>query len=241
VVANHSPINARIIGANEHEGHYVFALLFNNTTAIPPEVHSTDTHGTNEVNFALLHLFGYQFAPRHRDFYDQVRTTLYGFKHPNQYATGVLRSVRKINTALIVEDWENIQRSLVSLALKTTTQRILVGKLSAYARKNQTCRALWEYDTIIRSLSLLEYLDSPPLRQHVQRALNRGENYPQLRRAVADANFGKLRFRTEYEKHLIGGNRMLIPTVRQIPAEPKRRNLLSFAGAPCAIPSGPPR
>jgi Tn3 transposase DDE domain len=49
-----------------------------------------------------------------------------------------------------------------------------------------------------------EYLDSPPLRQHVQRALNRGENYHQLRCAVADANFGKLRFRTEYEQHLWG-------------------------------------
>jgi TnpA family transposase len=204
VVANHIPINARIIGANEHESHYVFDLLFNNTTDIQPEVHSTDTHGTNEVNFALLHLFGYQFAPRYRDFYDQVRTTLYGFKHPRNYTTGVLRPVRKINTTLITEDWDNIQRIMVSLALKTTTQSIIVGKLSAYARKNKTRRALWEYDNIIRSLYLLEYLDSPPLRQNVQRALNRGENYHQLRRAVAYANFGKLRFRTEHEQHLWG-------------------------------------
>jgi TnpA family transposase len=92
-VANHIRINARIIGANEHESHYVFDLLFNNTTEIQPEVHSTDTHGTNAVNFALLHLFGYQFAPRYRDFYDQVRTTLYGFKHPRHYTTDVLRPV----------------------------------------------------------------------------------------------------------------------------------------------------
>ncbi|MGE0683287.1 MAG: Tn3 family transposase, partial [Candidatus Binatia bacterium] len=204
VVANHIPINARIIGANEHESHYVFDLLFNNTTEIQPEIHSTDTHGTNEVNFALLHLFGYQFAPRYRDFYDKVRTTLYGFHHPRQYAEGVLRPVRKINTRLIIEDWDNIQRILVSLARKTTTQSIIVGKLSAYARKNKTRRALWEYDNIIRSLYLLEYLDSPPLRQQVQRALNRGENYHQLRRAVAYANFGKLRFRTEHDQQLWG-------------------------------------
>jgi TnpA family transposase len=204
VVANHIPINARIIGANEHESHYVFDLLFNNTTDIQPQVHSTDTHGTNEVNFALLHLFGYQFAPRYRDFYDKVRTTLYGFKSPQQYTTGVLKPIRKINTPLIIEDWEQIQRIMVSLALKTTTQSIIVGKLSAYARKNKTRRALWEYDTIIRSLYLLEYLDSPPLRQHVQRALNRGENYHHLRRAVAYANFGKLRFRTEHDQQLWG-------------------------------------
>ena len=42
------------------------------------------------------------------------------------------------------------------------------------------------------------------MRQNVQRALNRGENYHQLRRAVAYANFGKLRFKTDYEQQLWG-------------------------------------
>jgi len=65
LVANHVPVNAKIIGANDHESHYVFDILFNNTSDIQPEVHSTDTHGTNAVNFAILHLFGYQFAPRY--------------------------------------------------------------------------------------------------------------------------------------------------------------------------------
>ena len=205
LVANHVPVNARIIGANEHESHYVFDILFNNTTDIQPAVHSTDTHGTNEVNFALLHLFGYQFAPRYRDIYDKVRTSLYGFKHPSQYDEELLlKPIRKLNPHLVLEEWENIQRILVSLALKTTTQSIIVGKLSAYARQNKTRRALWEYDNIIRSLYLLDYIDSPPLRQNVQRAVNRGESYHKLRRAVSYANFGKLRFKTEHEQQLWG-------------------------------------
>jgi TnpA family transposase len=74
MVANHVPVHAQIIGANEHESHYVFDLLFNNTTDIQPNIHSTDTHGTNEVNFALLHVFGYQFAPCYRDIQEKVRT-----------------------------------------------------------------------------------------------------------------------------------------------------------------------
>jgi len=202
MVANHVPVNAQIIGANEHESHYVFDILFNNTTEIHPEVHSTDTHGTNEVNFALLHVFGYQFAPRYRDLQAKVTKTLYGFKHPTQYGDVLLKPIRKINPRLIVEEWEQMQRIFVSLARKTTTQSIIVGKLSAYARKNKTRRALWEYDNIIRSLYLLDYIDSPPLRRNVQRALNRGENYHQLRRAVSYANFGKLRFKTEYDQQL---------------------------------------
>ena len=55
LVANHIPVNAQIIGANEHESHYVFDILYNNSTNIQPDVHSTDTHGTNEVNFAILY------------------------------------------------------------------------------------------------------------------------------------------------------------------------------------------
>jgi TnpA family transposase len=71
--------------------------LFNNTTDIQYEVQSTDTHGTNQVNFAILHLFGYQFAPRYADIYDKVSKSLYGFKHPSEYREGLIKPIRKIN------------------------------------------------------------------------------------------------------------------------------------------------
>ncbi|MCQ6386439.1 transposase, partial [Bacillus cereus] len=76
------PVNARIIGANEHESHYVIDILYNNTTDVQPDVHSTDTHRTNEVNFAILHFFGYQYAHRYKNHNDKVSKSLYGFKHP---------------------------------------------------------------------------------------------------------------------------------------------------------------
>jgi len=103
-----------------------------------------------------------------------------------------------------VEEWENIQRIILSLALKSTTQSIIIGKLSAYARKNKTKSALWEYDNILKSLYFLDYIDSLPLRRNVQRALNRGESYHKLRRAISHANFGKLRFKTEQEQQIWG-------------------------------------
>ncbi len=202
LTANHVPINATIFGANEHESHYVFDLLYNNATDIQPDIHSTDTHGSNEVNFAILHIFGHQFAPRYRDICDTVTKSLYGFQHPSQYEDCILKPVRKINQDWITEEWENQQRIMVSLAYKATTQSIIIGKLSAHARKNKTKRALWEYDNIIRSLYLLDYVDSPPLRRQVQKALNRTESYHKLRRAIAIANGGKLQFRTETEQEI---------------------------------------
>ena len=49
---------------------------------------------------------------------------------------------------------------------------------------------------------MLDYIDSLPLRQNVQRALNRGESYHQLRRAISHANFGKLRFKSELDQQI---------------------------------------
>lgn len=201
LVADHVPINARIIGANEHESHYVFDLLHNNSSEIQPTTHSTDTHGTNEVNFAILHMFGYQFAPRYKDISGTVTRSLYGFNHPSQY-NGFLKPIRKLKQSLIVSEWDWIQRIMVSLALKNTTQSVITSKLSSYARQNKTKLALWEYDNILKSLYLLRYVDESPLRKNVQLALNRGESYHKLRKAIAFASFGKLRFKSEPDQQI---------------------------------------
>jgi Tn3 transposase DDE domain/N-6 DNA Methylase len=94
LVANHVPCNARIIGTHEHESHFVFDILHNNTTDIQPERHSTDTHGTNQANFWLLFFDGYQFAPRYRDLHKRM-SGLVGFRHPNHHADRLIKPVRK--------------------------------------------------------------------------------------------------------------------------------------------------
>jgi TnpA family transposase len=203
LLANHVPLNARIIGANEHESHFVFDILFNNATDILPAIHSTDTHGTNHVNFALLYESGYRFAPRYRNVQRQVKAGLLGFRHPTHYEKDwPIKPNRRVREGLILSEEANIERILLSLALKSTTQSVIVGKLSAYRRKNRTKRALWELDSIIRTLYLLDYIDSPVLRRNVQKALNRGEAYHQLRRAIAYAHGGRFRVRSQHEQEV---------------------------------------
>jgi len=53
---------------------------------------------------------------------------------------------------------------------------------------------------IFRSIYLLNHIGLLILRQNVQLAMNRGESYHQLRRAVSYANYGSLRFKTESEQ-----------------------------------------
>lgn len=209
MVANHVPVNAKIIGANEHESHFVFDIIHNNTSEIPSDRHSVDTHGTNNVNFLILHAFGHMFTPRYNDISSKTET-IYGFNPPKHYEGFLIKPTKKVDEKLIIKEWINIQRILVSLGLKTTTQSIIVGKLSSYERKNRTKKAMWELDNILRSIYLLNYVDDLLLRQSVHRTLNRGESYHQLRRAIPHANHGKFRVKTEHEQQIWSESSRLI-------------------------------
>jgi len=201
LVANHVPINAKVIGTHEHESHYVFDLLYSNTADIKPERHSTDTHGTNQVNFWILYVFGFLFAPRYRDLHKKMEG-LVGARHPNQYGDYLIVPSRKTFDPLIIKEWPNIQRIMASLAQKDVTQATIVRKLSSYLRQNQTKKALWELENICRTLYILDFIDDVTLRQSVQKALNRGEAYHRFRRAIAYVNSGKLRVKTEAEQQI---------------------------------------
>jgi len=213
MVANHIPVNARIIGTHEHESYFVFDVLYNNETDIQPERHSTDTDGTNQVNFAILNFFGYQFAPRYASITSRAKM-IHTFEYPSTYRDEyLLVSKGKIDTQLIEEEWDNIQRIVASLGLKTTTQSTIIKKLSSYTRNNRTQQAIIEYDKIIKSLYLLEYIDSPSLRRNVQKALNRGEEYHQLKRHIFYVHGGKFRVHTVQEQQVIANCTHLIANV----------------------------
>ena len=79
---------------------------------------------------------------------------------------------------------------------------MIVSKLSTYRRQNRTKQALWEFDHIIRSLYLLDYVDSPLLRRNVHKALNRGEAYHRHRRAIAYAHGSRFCVRSQHEQEL---------------------------------------
>ncbi|MEY0304714.1 transposase, partial [Providencia manganoxydans] len=195
LVSNHVPINTKVISANEYEAHHAFDLLYNNTSHIQPKTLATDTHGVNNVNFAILDLFGYQFAPRYAKF-KHVFNELFEIEYDEILS---LKLKKSLNLSLIQEEWENIQWIICSLSRKTTTQSTVITKLSNSKKNNRTLAALREYDRIIKCLYVLDYVDDKMLRQFVQQALNRGEAYHQLRRAIASINGNQFRGGDDYQ------------------------------------------
>lgn len=186
LVANQVPINAKVIGANEHESHFIFDLLYNNTSETKPNMLSTDTHGANQVHFA----FGYTFAPS----YAQVSKVIGNlFTLSDDDKKPLLTLKQPIKASFIKQEWDAVQRIVISLQEKKTTQASLVGKLSIYSANPSLVKAITEYDRLIKSMYLLDYIDDVSLRQYVQRALNRGEAYHQLRRTIASINGNRFR------------------------------------------------
>ncbi|EET25020.1 transposase, partial [Vibrio cholerae O1 biovar El Tor] len=197
LVANHSALNARIIGSNEHESHYIYDLLQSNSSEIKPDVLSTDTHGVNHVNFALLDLCGYSFAPRYAQF-SSVINDLFDVTESEQGST-ILALKKPIRTNVITTGWQDIRRIVLSLQTKRTTQAMLVRKLSGYPSGHPILQALTEYNRLVKAQYLLDYIDDASLRQYVQRALNRGEAWHFLRRAIASVNGDQFRGKNESE------------------------------------------
>ena len=195
LVSNHVPVSTKVISANEYEAHHAFDLLYNNASDIQPKTLATDTHGVNNVNFAILDLFGYQFAPRYAKFKNAFND-LFEIEYGEELT---LKLQKPINTALIEREWENIQWIICSLSRKTATQATIIKKLSNNRKNNRMLAALYEYDRLIKCLFMLDYVDDKTLRQFVQQALNRGEAYHQLRRAIASINGNQFRGGDDYQ------------------------------------------
>lgn len=196
LVSNHVPLATVVISPNEYEGHFAFDLLYNNSSEIQPKSLATDNHGVNNVNFAILDIFGYQFSPRYAKF-KKIFNELFEVILEDEQL--IIRLKKQFNNKLIVQEWENIQHIICSLSRKTTVQSTVVKKLSNTKRSSKTLAALREYDRIIKCIYVLNYADNKTLRQFVQQALNRGEAYHQLRRAIASVNGNQFRGGDDYQ------------------------------------------
>jgi len=83
--AGNIPFATNIIGPNEHESHYVYPMLKQNNKIIDPDIISTDTAGTNNINDLLYYLLDKLHAPCYRSIVDHA-AKICGFKPVSQYS-----------------------------------------------------------------------------------------------------------------------------------------------------------
>lgn len=184
LLANHIPLQSEMIGANEHESHFVFDICFHNTSDIMPAVITGDMHSINKANFAILHWFGLKLEPRFTSLEAQLKH-LYCGNDPTEYERHLIRPAGQIDRQLIAAEKANIDQIVATLGLKEMTQSTLIRKLCTYSEHNRTRRAIFEFDRLIRSIYTLRHLRDPQMQRNVHRSQNRIEAHHQLRSVLA--------------------------------------------------------
>jgi TnpA family transposase len=151
-------------------------------------------HSVNKANFAILHWFGLNLAPRFTNLQAQLKH-LYCGRDVTEYRDCLIQPAGRIDRQLIASEKANIDRVVATLGLKEMSQSILVRKLCTLSSHHPMRKAIFEFDKLIRSIYTLRYLRDPQLQRNVHRSQNRIESYHQLRAFIAEVS-GK--------KHLTG-------------------------------------
>jgi TnpA family transposase len=89
---------------------------------------------------------------------------------------------RPINTAIILECWDEVVRLAASLKARTVAPNVMLKKLGAYHRQNRLDFALQEIGRIEQALFTLDWLESKDRRRRCLAGLNKSEVATLLRR-----------------------------------------------------------
>jgi TnpA family transposase len=99
---------------------------------------------------------------------------------------------RRIKEDVIREHWDEILHLVASLKAGTVLPSAMLRRLAAFRRQNQLDLALQELGRIERSLFMLDWLESPQLRQHCQAGLNKSEQRHALARVICTFKQGRI-------------------------------------------------
>jgi TnpA family transposase len=185
----HGPYSARVMSATSHEAPYVLDGLLHHGTALRIGTHYTDTGGASDHLFALCAMLGIRFCPRLRDFPDRK------FACINPAATYKdLQPLfgRRIRIDAIRDHWNEVLRLVASLQASTVLPSAMLKRLAAFQRQNQLDLALQELGRIERTLFMLDWLESPQLRQSWHAGLNKSEQRHVLAQVICTFKQGRI-------------------------------------------------
>ena len=205
---SHKLFYSTVISSSEREASYVIDGLMHNEV-VKSDIHSTDTHGYNEMIFGVTHLLGISFAPRIKNFQKQTLYRFDGKSEMKNKGYKVLPS-KKINTQIINENWDDILRFVATIKLKHTTASQLFKRLSSYSKQHPLYRALKEFGKIIKTIFLLKYIDDVKLRQKIEKQLNKLESSNKFGKAIFHGNNQEFQYATKEEQLVVDGCKRLI-------------------------------
>ena len=207
----HAPYHVKVISAATHEAPYVLDGLLHHGTSLAIDTHYTDTGGATDHLFALCRMLGYRFCPRLRDVPDR---RLASFEPASHYASLKTIMGKRVKIDVIREHWDEVVRLVASLKAGVVQPSAMLRKLAAYERQNQLDLALQEIGRVERTLFMLDWLESPALRQRCQAGLNKSEQRHALTGAICTFKQGRIADRThEAQQFRASGLNLVIAAI----------------------------
>tara|TARA_Y100000296_G_scaffold24543_1_gene28953 strand:- start:199 stop:870 length:672 start_codon:yes stop_codon:yes gene_type:complete len=137
-----------------------------------------------------------EFAPRIPKPHNEI---LWGFKNKPMCAGSIITPNRYLNESLWLDEWDSTQHIIASILTGDVNANTIIRKLSSSRYTSKTKLAATQFNNVLKTNFLLEYVHDVEFRHAVERALNRGESFNRLYRAIAFLNKGQLRGTSEVE------------------------------------------
>ncbi|MCP3990373.1 MAG: Tn3 family transposase, partial [Actinomycetia bacterium] len=178
----HTTYGTQIIVTTDRDATYVLDEILGNTTDLPIDEHTTDTHGQTLLTFALFDLVGLRLSPRIARLTKQRLWRSQPKAHYRRWPTAGPLLAHPLQTEIIERHWDDLLRIAWSIRTGHVSASLLITRLQAGARQHPLAKALLEYGKLQRTNHALRWFTDEAFRRRIGRQLNRGESLNGLRR-----------------------------------------------------------
>ncbi|MFK7979257.1 MAG: Tn3 family transposase, partial [Saprospiraceae bacterium] len=156
------------------EAVYILDGLMKNTSKLQPDTVHADTQGQSEPVFGLSYLLGIQLMPTMRNWND---VTFYKADKDDSYQHIDELFSDTIDWDLIRTHWKDLMQVVISINQGKVLPSMLLQKLGTNSRKNKLNKAFRELGRVIRTIFLLEYVNSEEMRRKIRATSNKVESF----------------------------------------------------------------
>ena len=170
--------------------------LLKNLSQLQPDIVHGDTQSQSAVVFGLSYMFGIKLMPRIRNWKD---LTFYKADKETKYKYIDKLFSDTIDWDLIETHWQDLLQVAISIKQGKISPTTLLRKLTHNSNKNRLFKAFQELGKVVRTIFLLEYIESVELRETITEATNKVETYHKLSKWVEFATDFMVRSNDPYE------------------------------------------
>lgn len=191
---------SRFIPCGVREAMYLIDSIIENESDIQPEAIQGDTHAQSTVVFGLAHLLGIRLMPRIKNinsliFFKPDRRLHY--KHIEElFSEG-------INYQLIKDHYREMLRIAISIKEGRVTAATIARRLGSRGIRNSLYYAFRELGRVVRTQFLLEYIGDIEIREMIQAATCKSEEFNNFIKWVFFFNNGEIQENLRHEQDKI--------------------------------------